>query len=665
MAWSTDPDISVKFIDNSIRTITDVPTISKCSFLFCGFSSNGTPNKTIRYQSSSAFLEDVGSDVTSIDKYGYAGLYANHALSGGADVWWCRLMPENAKNATMVVSVAVQKDDAIPLYQRNEDNSFIYDDNGDRVPVMIDDPDFEANEDNEEEIPQIQKTTQGYRIKWIVEEVKNERNNISSITNDGGWKKYPLIYFKALYPGVAGNKYGFKLLNNFVDDEKAEDGRRYYMEFYKTSATGVVEGYDKVYYFALNPDAVVSRYSPLSEGLQEIYRNRDTAKQSEKKNIQMKYYYKNYLAILDELSTRYNAGSKLMIDILSCKDINQVEYDELIIDEDSVNFNEGVVFFEGGNDGSLGLGNEIETSAGKVIVDEAHIEETKIDLIKKYFTGKIDVNLEDCRKIQAGIIPDCNYDLEIKRLLPNLLSVRDDMLVFFDCGITDNFEQMTRIVSSIKSFVNTADWRYAIFPHCGNPVDSEGNMDEMVTQMYETVYKLPKIYSQFEAFSTYAGYERGIVDTFIPEWYVSNNSLKKRAKTLSVNYITDYGDVGGSTSTGIKPLWVDADLTLYNETNSVMKSLRNAVVAGDLIRLVRILFIKYRYGKSAESDMQQAGNELAESIKNRYPKEYTITANIYQTERNKITNSASCYIYFIPPNQTGSWDITIEANRNE
>ena len=96
-----------------------------------------------------------------------------------------------------------------------------------------------------------------------------------------------------------------------------------------------------------------------------------------------------------------------------------------------------------------------------------------------------------------------------------------------------------------------------------------------------------------------------------------------------------------------------------------MKSLRNAVVAGDLIRLVRILFIKYRYGKSAESDMQQAGNELAESIKNRYPKEYSITANIYQTDRNKITNSASCYIYFIPPNQTGSWDITIEANRNE
>lgn len=664
MAWTTDPDISVKFIDNSIRTITDTPTVSKCSFLFCGFSSSGTPNKTIRYQSSSAFLEDVGSDVTSIDKYGYSGLYANHALSGGADIWWCRLMPENAKYASLLISVAIQKDDKIPVYQRNADNSFAYDDDGERIPVMIDDPDFEVNEgDDEQEVPQIQKTVEGYRIKWITEEAKG--NQLSSVKNDGGWKIYPLIYFKSLYPGVAGNKYGFKLLNNYVDDEKVDDGRRYYMEFYKISSTGVVESYDKSYYFALNPDAVVSKYSPLAEGLQEIYQNRDSSKQYERKNIQMNYYHKNYLSILSELSTVYSGSSELMIDILSCKDINQVAYDELILDENSVNFNEGTVFFEGGNDGSLGLGNEVETGNGTIVVDQTHIEETKNELLKKFFNGSIDVNLEDCRKIQAGIIPDCNYSLEIKRLLPNLLTVRDDMLVFFDCGETKNFEDMSRVVSSIKSFVNTADWRYAIFPHCGNPVDSDGNMDKTVTQMYETVYKLPKIYSQFEAFSSYAGYERGIVDTFIPEWYVSNNSLKKRAKTLSVNYITDYGDVGGTTSTGIKPLWVDADLTLYNESNSVMKSLRNAVVAGDLIRLVRILFIKFRYGKSAESDMQKASTELAESIKNRYPKEYSITASVYQTDRNKITNSASCYIYFIPPNQTGSWDITIEANRNE
>ena len=190
-------------------------------------------------------------------------------------------------------------------------------------------------------------------------------------------------------------------------------------------------------------------------------------------------------------------------------------------------------------------------------------------------------------------------------------------------------------------------------------------MDKVVTQNYETVYKLPKIFSQFEPFCTYAGYKQGIVDTFIPEWYVSNNGLKKRAKTLSVNFITDYGNVGGTTATGIKPLWVDADYTLYNEQNSVMKSLRNAVVATDLIRLVRTLFIKFRFGKSAEADMAQADMELTENVNARYPKEYSITHSIYQTDRNKITNTSSCYIYFVPPGQTGDWDITIEANRPE
>ena len=96
-----------------------------------------------------------------------------------------------------------------------------------------------------------------------------------------------------------------------------------------------------------------------------------------------------------------------------------------------------------------------------------------------------------------------------------------------------------------------------------------------------------------------------------------------------------------------------------------MKSLRNAVVAADLKRLVRTIFIKFRFGKSAQADMAQADMELAENVKNRYPKEYSITHKTFQSERNKITNTASCNIVFIPPDQTGDWDITIEANRSD
>lgn len=665
MSWTKDQDINVKFIDKSIRSITDVPSISNCSFLFCGFSSNGVPNKTVQYRSPSQFLDEVGSDVTSIEKYGYSGLYAAHALSGGGEVWWCRLMPENAQKANINISVAIKADDAIPVYQRYDDNSFVYDDEGNRIPVMIDDPDHIAGDDDEEgTIPQVQKTVRGYRVKWIVEGLKDS-TNASTVKSSDGWTVYPIMYLETLYPGAAGNKYGLKLLNDFSRDLQVDDGRRYYLELYRVSATNIIESYDQVYYFAFNPEALVSKYSTLSEGLQEVYLNRDLSRQAEKKNLQMKYFYKNYLAALDMVSDRFEAGDAMSIDLLTARDANQIEYDEIIVDDDSVNFREGVTFLQGGHDGSLQLGNTVKGADGDIVVDEEHIEETKIDLLKKFFTGKIDIDLEDCRKIQAGVMVDCNYPLEIKRLMPTLLKYRDDMLLFFDCGETRNFDEMTRVVSSIKTFIDTSDWRYAIFPHCGNPVDSTGNLDKVVTQNYETVYKLPKIFNQFEPFCTYAGYKQGIVDTFIPDWYVSNNGLKKRAKTLSINFITDYGNIGGTTSTGIKPLWVDADYTLYNESGSVMKSLRNAVVAADLIRLVRTLFIKFRFGKSAQADMAQADMELAENVKNRYPKEYSITHTTFQSERNKITNTASCNIVFIPPDQTGDWDITIEANRSD
>lgn len=664
-SWTKDPDLVTVFHDNSIRKFNDPVVSSKCSQLYAGFSSYGPPNITQQLNSNSSFLNKYGDDVTLVEKYGYAGLYASHALQGGAEVWFCRLLPEDAKRATIMLSVYIKEDDAIPIYERNIDNSFVLDEEGNKIPIMIDDPDAAEDEDPK---PQIQKTVKGYRIKWVAEESLDEDNPddvpMNVIIQDG-WTKYPLLYFQSTYKGSTGNKFGLKLTNNYTDDQNKDDGRRYMLYLYLINSSGVIEQFDQRYDFALNPDALVSKYAELPEGFNYIYQNYDTNNSYQNKEIRKKYSSKNYLALLNQLKTRFSDGDLLDIDILTATDMYGVEYDEIVIDEASLDFDESVVFLEGGHDGSLQLGNTVKGIEGDIIVDEAHIETTKIDLIKKYYTGQIDDRLESCQKIPAGIIVDCNYSVELKKVIADVVSVRNDMVILFDCGITKNFNECEKIINVINGIIDSANFNYAIFPHCGIPVDTPKNGDIKVTQNYETAYKLPKIYKTFSAFCVYAGYERGIVDTFIPDWYISNNTLKKNAQKYSINYITDYGKVGGSTSTGIPPLWVDADKTLYYEKNSVMKSLRNAIVGSDLIRMGATILSKYRHGNSAESDMQKAGEELTNMINLRYPPEFKFEPTIYQTEKDKVEGNACAYIIMRPPNTIGKWRLEIEANRQE
>lgn len=660
MAWAQDPDIELSFIDNSKRTIVETTSLSKFSILIAGFASYGEPNATKKWNSPTDFTSHYGSDIANVEKYGYSGLYALHCLQGGGEVWFNRLLPSDAKKASIVISVHVKEAATLPVYQRNEDDTFVLDEDGNKIQEMTENLDPDTAVDT----PLVPKTTEGYIIKWVATENVDDRNT-GSITNTDGWTVYPLMHFYALHPSSSGNKYGLKIQNRFSRDENVTDGRRYSLSFYQSSSSGVIESFGDTYDFAFNPDALVSKYSTLPEGLKLVYSNLDNTNGFVQREIQMDYYSKNYLALLNHLNQRFSSGEMLDIDILSCKSANQVEYDEIVIDDASVNLSNTVVFLEGGNDGSLGLGNVVQTVDGSKVVDDEHIESTKTSLLKQFYTGKIDDKIEDCRKVSAGFIVDCNYPTEIKSLLPTALKVRDDMMVLFDCGVTSNFEECIKMVSLIKGFVDTSNYRFAIFPHCGHPVDSSINLDIKVTQNYETIYKIPQNYKNYGAFCAYAGYYPGIVDSFIPDWYISNNTLKKRAKNLGINYITDYGNIGGVTATGIKPLWVDDDKTIYYEKDSVMKSFRNAVIACDLIRIVRHILIKHRFGKSAEANRLSASQELDQQITSRYPDGYTFTPTFYQTERGKIEGVNSVHILYIPPDQSDKWEVIIEANRND
>ena len=60
----------------------------------------------------------------------------------------------------------------------------------------------------------------------------------------------------------------------------------------------------------------------------------------------------------------------------------------------------------------------------------------------------------------------------------------------------------------------------------------------------------------------------------------------------------------------------------------------------------------------------EANEDLKTIFKNRYPNNIILDYNLYQSNRDKLLNQASCDISVTFPDVFDSWNCTITANRN-
>lgn len=650
--------------DNSSVSLPSTPVSNQFTSIHAVFSSKGKGNKFEVYSDTGDLLDNLGDDLYNIKKYGQQGANAIHSLQGGARVFVMRMVPEDIKCASAVLSVAIKADEAIPQYEKDEDGYYTYDEDDNKIPIMDD----VIGEDGNPTGTKAQRTLPGYLIKLISSE-GGTKNDAQVKNMADGWKVYPLLKFTSYKEGKCGNNLAFSIENDYSRDKQVSDGRRYYLNLYEASNTGTINTTDGYIQFAFNPDALFSSSSSTMEGLQEVYDNKPKENGYRYRDMILDYYQDNYLEIINALSDRFDneSGNIFDIDFITCTDKLGQEYDTLKIDDNSIDFSENGnrVFLTGGHEGSLEVGNVIKGSDGvEKTVTEEMVAATKLDLLRKAFSFQLDKRLADCRKVYGGIVYDAAYDMKVKRIMgTTLVNVRPDIMVMYDCGITSNMQEAIAVARDIRSIVNSSLQNHAIFPHCGKSKTLQLNQE--VTQTFEIAYSIPKTYAEKGSYYICSGYQGGFVRTLVPTWVIDGEDEEEMMKRYDLNYISDYGDLTGSADRFAAIQYYQfTERTLYNDEYSVLKSLRNALVVTNLIRLARRVLVMYTYYTDGMDQAQEAAKGQLDALAaSSFPQNISVSFSLYQTARDQILKNGSCDINVTFPDVAETFTISVYVNR--
>lgn len=690
---------SIEVIDNSIGSVSSTPVSHAILPTLHGvFTSDGEDNVIREMKGGYAeAIEKYGSDFADMKSYGQQNLIAENVMKAGGTAYLCRLLPEDAKLAHLTFKVAFKKENNIPLYKHDMYGDYAKDESGEKIPLVIttSTPTTGTDPDTGEPIngstsETTAATINGLKLKLIVEQhaPNKEYSNGSKLAdgekaiirgeNNEDWTIVPLFTMFYYARGKCGNDYGFRIINDFARDEAVNDGRRYELFLVKkTSAGALTLSIGKDLSFAWNPYAQVSKTIPSIEGLQKIYQNLDANK--EKKQIQLEYYEDNYdqlVEYLKEFLTEelvYTEGldeadvNRLSVpetvedfDFINGRDKNGFNYDNIVIDDESIDVS-NPVYMNGGSDGS------IENLKG----EELHAKRN--DLLKKFFKCEIDTaSITNVLKCDAGIIYDANYDLEVKAAMASIVQNRRDICVVWDTGFTDNLEQACAVATSLLAMVpGAASENFAIIPHCG--ITADRGIDVRVTGTYELSNDIHTVYAG-HPFVKIAGaqHDYGCVRKTIFDWVVEETIPKgyqiKLAKSNKLYWATDLGKALSNTVVGNytgKNVYFYSDANCYKEPISKLAEFRNALLINDLRRVVKLVLVKYTFDSDgADAAIAKAKDDLKNILKNRYPANIVIDYDLYQSDRDKLLNQASCDISVIFPDVFDSWNCTITANRN-
>ena len=689
---------SIEVIDNSIGSVSSTPVShSILPSLHAVFTSDGEDN-VIREMTGgyAEAIEKYGSDFADSKAYGLQNLIAENVMKAGATAYLCRLLPEDAKLAHLVFKVAIKKESDIPLYKRDMYGSFAKDELGEKIPITVVssvpttgvDPETGEPLNGETQVV-TNATTSGYRIKLLVEQYDETVRQYSTgakiaagekhiITSDSDWNIFPLFTMYYYARGKCGNDYGFRLVNDFARDEVVNDGRRYELFLLKkTSAGALTLSIGNDLSFSFNPDAQVSKTISVIEGLQKIYQNLDDSKN--KKQIQIEYYQDNYAELVSYLKTLLNE-EPIITEGIDEADLNRMtvpetiedfdfingydkagnRYDNVVIDDESIDVS-SPIYMNGGSDGA------IESMSG----DE--LETYRNGMLKKFFKCEIDTpTITNVLKCDAGIIYDANYPLDVKTAMANIVQNRRDISVIWDTGFTDNLEQACAVAQQLLALVpSAASENFAIIPHCG--ITADRGINVRVTGTYELSNDIHTIYNN-HPFVKIAGaqHDYGCVRKTIFDWVVEETIPKgyqiKLAKANKLYWATDLGKALSNTIVGNytgKNVYFFSDANCYKESISKLAELRNSLLINDIRRVVKLVLVKYTFDSDgADAAIEKATEELKSVFQNRYPSNIILDYNLYQSNRDKLLNQASCDISVTFPDVFDSWNCTITANRS-
>ena len=632
--------------DESIVAPIEPTITSSLSYVQPIFSSKGKENKLKEFNSNSKVMTEYGNDLGDIAKFGQGGANVMQAISGGASVFTCRLLPTNATNSELILSVAV-KTDTIKQYERIEnEGAFLLDENGNKREKVGQD----ANG------AYIQVRT--YDSEYLSQQSSNSIS--SAIITIDGWEIYPLFKLTSKYAGKCGNDFGFNISIDEERDGKVTDGRRYLLSITEKNEYGDINNIlsEEYLYFSFNPDSEFFKESGIYEGLRTVYNNKDA-----NNPVHMEVFEENYYALIKTLSPFKEFGTNNDIDFIFGKNSNGFEYNKIVVDESDLHtdFETVTKFLTGGNDGSLQLGVQVtdpNNNDATITVDEQHIRITKEQLLKDFYSFKIDSSLLDDRIVDCTIALDANYPLEVKKIMVStLVQYRKDIVVIADCNI-NNMNDAINIANSLSLSIDSGNsYNIVIAPQSGSRKNIKN--PEKVTSTYEIARGLSEAYSRFGKFCVYAGFRKGEVKYVDFDWLPMKTIYRteiEKLQQLSLLFAT-------IVTKNNRVVWMSDD-NKYSEKFSKLKSMRNGIIIGEAIRTASRILIKYPFEDSdINTILENAKTEIDVALTNNIPDTINAISNLYQTVRDKQTDNTSCELIFTFPDVPQKFSVTIKARR--
>jgi len=631
MAVNHDSFVKTTLVDESILTPAPEATVVGFSYLQPFFSRKGLDNVITRFTGVGAFEREYGDDIDSVKKYGHGGLIAREVVSGGGIVDACRLMPENSSKAGIVLGVAIGTHGVgsaakkhVRVVSKAYNNTVSAETN--LKPYMID----AAGE--------------------VITEVP-DAGEYSELPDY--YTVYPLIVASAKGRGLYGNDLGIKIELDTSREGKNKDGRRYTVRFYDSSVV-LGDAYEFIS-TSFNASAVAVPGTKIPDSYDVVYK---TYAITYRLPITSSYSSENFDSIIDELNTVVGLpeAEKYLIDVFYGVTAKNQDYSDIVFE--SLSTMRDIKRFTGGSDGDL-FNESLVTSgpdAGKKKKDVVREE-----LLIAFYSGDIDKNIYDCRIIDCGITLDAWFPSSVKEVMVGVFGaeVRDDVAVYLDCGEgVDNLTAARQFAIGLAGNVSAPYGNVCINIHNGTTRNRTKNL--RTSGNYEIASSLPKLYRTYGPFTVHAGFFAGRVRNMTFDYYprVVKNDLEiaplREAKLLFAMKL-ERGE----------NFCFMSDDSQYNTDFSVLGSIRNLIFAGEVIRTIKKVLVKYSFHPdNAAGAIKESTSELDQIFSGRwFPPEMPIVYSIFQTRNDKINNSASVSLAITYPDVIETWKVTITANR--
>lgn len=427
---------------------TPVDTNSK--FIAVFRSPMGIDNTFVKKDDLSDFKATYGK--SDYSKYGQPLMMPLAMLaSGNATVYCMRVMPDDAYAANCVLSMMYKTDEISGKFIIKYRASYI-----DKSVF----PDPSAYKDAK---------TFKKQLRMYAQAIKTNEPDAD------GFYTVPLVTFRMMGRGVYGNNYRWRIARNFDYEND------YGIKMFSFEALSSVDGLEKI---ATYVGSMVT--SPKYNSLTLINDVIDDAEVGEAV-MDVQVLEENYEEVYEKFKEFVESLEESMRD-----DIPEVdEFDPFFgrgVANDTLNRNIEIIPESIGNDDisvdrpqgtSLAGGDDGAFGA----TDEQAIYEAEIDTYTKAFQGSFDRFILSSRRIPCDALLDANYPFEVKEVLADLATTRNDCLCYLDCGIDTTLAQVDNIIEQYSIF-NTRNLTKDFQHYTVKDIETKKKCEVTVTYFY-------------------------------------------------------------------------------------------------------------------------------------------------------------------------------------